>query len=508
LTEDQFFRLAAICDRALLSADARPDWFSVPFLHVLRRHPVDLAQYAGIDDDTSPARKLRIHWSRQASLLRPLVAPVGRNAAWMEGLDATTGADVLIVSHLVSSTADPTRPDFYFGSLADDLAKQGVTSVTALIDHEPWTGTQRKQPYFRGGPAARVVLPRTLSLQQEVGLLRRALRTANEISAYGRKATDAHERETLREAARAAASSAMVSTLRIREAIGELCACMRPRMVLVTWEGHAWERSVFAIARERSPGVRCLGYQHTILQRHTHALKRSLGRQHDPDALLTIGEVTAAALQSAWDGHGVPVAVYGSHRRRDSVRPPASFSSGARRCLVVPEGLETECLSLIDFTLRAAREIRDLDFVIRMHPVLPFEQLRRRHPQIGDLPPNVSISKNADIEQDFADSTWVLYRGSSAVIHAVLAGKKPIYYRTPDDFGIDPLFSLDTWRTVVTTVGEFRDAMSAVAGNDSAGDCDYERAKAYCDGYVRSPRLENVLGWFTEPAGSDSNSVA
>lgn len=496
MNETEYFWLTDVCDRALLSREASPDWIAVPFLHVLREHPAILAQYSHLFSANPFSSRMRPEIWRNASLLRPLLfSPFG----WRDIEPNDTGiigqVDILFVSHLVSAEADPDVPDFYYGRLSEYLAAEGITSMTALIDHDAWGRPKSKMRFSRPVPAARIVLPRVLRYAEEWALLARAKQAATEISAYRDRLTDTDERRVIDAAIRAAMSSATVSTLRIQALIGRLCARLKPKVVIVTWEGHAWERAAFHAARLANASTACLGYQHTIFQRHSHALMRSLGTAYDPDGLLAMGYVTAEALRNAWNEHSVPVSVYGSHRRYTGTPLPKSDAAGSQ-CLVIPEGLEAECLSLIDFTFRAAALLKELRFVIRMHPVLPFDDFVHRHPGLRKLPVNVRVSTSRDIENDFAESNWALYRGSSAAVHAVLAGLRPIYISAPEELAIDPLFSLDVWRRTVSSIQELQSTIATDEDTPATTrSTEWIAARAYCEKYVISPRSEVVLDW-------------
>src|SRR5207253_1683821 len=158
------------------------------------------------------------------------------------------------------------------------------------------------------------------------------------------------------------------------------------------------------------------------------------------------------------------------------------------QCIVIPDGLESECLILFDFALNAARDIPDIRFCLRMHPVLPFAKLARHHPHLKALPRNVYVSDRADIAADFADSAWALYRGSSAIVHGVLMGVRPMYLERPNELSIDPLFAMKGWRQRVDNVAAFRVLLSKDRAAAAPGrQAEWEAARDFCDRYVVSP---------------------
>jgi len=507
VTEAEYFALTAACDALLCAPPVTPERVAVPWLHVLSEHPNNLSQYKWVFDRPGLPAKARRNLRHSLGIARTLASGIARTLArslWSPGNNLAPGpvqfpaqVDMLIISHLVSAQAGPESTDFYYGRLPEELASRGLSSLVALQDHVPNADRSFRERLTRGGVMSRVVLPRWSTWNQERRMVRGARRVASVLLKESLAAQTPLQRAVALEAAHHAATGSTIASLRLHEAVKRLCARFRPRALMVTWEGHAWERLAFHAARSVDPAVRCIGYQHTILFPRSHALKRSLGEGYDPDVILTVGDVTRDVLRTAEGLRGMPVITYGSHRRVAAAVQRASDAS--TRCLVIPEGIESECLALFDFALSAAVHMPDMQFVLRMHPVLPFDGLARRHPRFRALPANVRVSNHADITTDFAQCDWALYRGSSAAVHAVLAGVRPMYVERPGELPIDPLFALDGWRRHVATV----EALAAVVAVDRAATSEdrrreWEPARAFCGRYVVPPNPEVVCGLLTD----------
>jgi hypothetical protein len=459
----------------------------------LSEHPNNLGKYEGVFRRWGRAESLRISLRRTASLGLTLVRSLWRSIAGNgePSLSFPQEIDVLLISHLVSADVRPETPDFYYGTLPEQLASRGVTSLVALHNHVSRGDRRLRKLLTRGGPTCRVVLARWSTWKQELGILRRLRAVASRLLIEASAAERRVESAVAMEASRNATAGAAMVALRMHFAVGQLCARYKPRALLVTWEGHAWERLAFHAARSIDPAIRCVGYQHTVLFPRSHALRRSLGRTYDPDVILTIGDVNREVLRQTENLRGVPVITYGSHRRHPTPRPRTVDAS--TRCLVIPEGLELECLTLFDFALGAAPRLPDLQFVLRTHPVTPFASLARRHARFRVLPPNVCISDQTDIADDFARCDWALYRGSSAIVHAVLTGVRPVYLERPGQMVIDPLFAMPGWRTHAASIEALGDVVEtdrALAADEKQRE--WEPAKAYCDRYV-APADANVV---------------
>ena len=59
------------------------------------------------------------------------------------------------------------------------------------------------------------------------------------------------------------------------------------------------------------------------------------------------------------------------------------------------------------------------------------------------------------MEEDIKNSNYVLYRGSSVVIQAVLSGLKPIYFMEDNELSMDPLFLCQESERIVSNSEDF-----------------------------------------------------
>jgi hypothetical protein len=487
LNAGQYLALCEACDRVLLAPDATIERVAVPWLHVIREHPVFLQNYADeVRGSGGAAARAKRALRRQAIQWRQLW-----RAARSDGLPwHTAGAlpesvEVLFVSHLLNAEQAGQAEDFYFGTLAEELRERGRPAALALLNHSGQPSRDLASRWLRDA-APRVVLSESLDLTHERALHRRLLDESHRLDKLARGTARGIERSVWSRAAAEALSDAALATLRMSEQVGALVAKLRPSAIVVTHEGHAWERVVFAAARRSRPGIRCIGYQHAALFKLQHAVRRSLLGAYNPDRIVAAGKVGAAQLASAPRLAGVPVGVLGSGRAGktgtvDSRATPATAARVAKAatCLVLPEGISAECHLLFEFSLECARGCPEMRFVWRLHPILSFESLLARNAKLRNRPPNVELSTR-DFADDLAVTGWALYRGSTAVIQAVAERVRPVYVQVPGEMTVDPLYELEGFRERVTTAADFvrvvRSARERVECDDGAADA----ARAYC----------------------------
>lgn len=500
MTEQEYIELVAACDRLLRAPGTRLARVAIPVLHVINEHPGNLGPFRRLvrpDDahtEADPGREPEV----PSGLAEPVraVARAGR-ALWRSSRrhhrDGATwsadmsGTDVLIVSRLLTSKQLESTDDFYFGALQRQLADRGASSVILYMDHRPEGDLD---PAGRI-EASRGVLPRTIAPATEALIWAECARVRSDLRASAaRSSVDSIDSHVALLASRHATLETTVSNLRLHASVAAACRALRPRIVITLHEGDASERVIWSAARSNGSRPLCVGYQHTRLLRRAHAIRRSLnvaGIDCDPDVILTLGEIPHATLAASPELESVRLITYGSHRRSAPDEPPPQRER-RQHCLVLPDADEGECGILFDFAAACARSKPEMTFSLRPHPIMNVAALKSRHPALAVLPPNVSFSSGRSLEADCSGAGYCLYRGSSAVIHAVLAGVRPFYVSRPRELTFDTLHELQEWRETVTSPREFVAGTCAVEPPPEAA----LRAWSYCDRYVSAVRPEAI----------------
>lgn len=471
MNEAQYRSLCAACDRFLLAPEAGVERIAIPWLHVIRAHPIFLDGYGevfnpGRTEGATPLRNL-------ASAIRHLgkaVAADGR--PWAGEIPQKT--DVLIVSHLVNESFAGQEDDFYYGNAAAELAAQGISSIIALINYTDLPAATLAAQWNEA-KTPRVVFSPVLDPATERSLYRRTRAEARRLRIAAQASASDFDRRVATRAAREAEGGGAVSALRLGEQIRALVEKLQPRAIVVTYEGHSWERVAFAGARAAAPGITCIGYQHAALFNMQHAIQRNLADGFNPDAILTSGQMSRLRLQNNPELSGVYIAAMGSNRsfaRQPKKRRPTDKHA----CIVLPEGLDSECKLLFGFSLACAQAMPEIEFIWRLHPNMSYEMLAKQNPSFRELPSNIILSKQP-LADDIARSHWGLYRGSTAIVQAAVSGVWPIYLSSPDEISIDTLYEIETLRAGVAEVADFRALVVADAVDPEAAD----RLQDYCE---------------------------
>ncbi len=484
MNENQYRVLCHACDQALTANDATIERVAISWLHVVREHPVFLRDYEDVvgADGISilPTMRTVRHLLGFFSQLRP---KVGGQSPWFCADTLPEHVDVLFVSHLVNSSHIDQATDFYYGRLPEDLVRCGYSVAIALINHTNLK-SENLVPRVRPGLVPRIVLSGALGMTDEFSIFQRLRTESIRLKKAASREKSGLFQRVLMRAAQESLSGASRSTLRIGQQIHALVEKLRPNAVVVTHEGHGWERLAFSVARSAAPGVICIGYQHAALFRLQHAIRRRLGSSYNPDVILTAGSISQWQLESCPELEGMPISVLGSTRSigdtlEANQSPPREWGEDSQKktCLVIPEGIASECWLLFSFSAECARACPDVTFIWRLHPILSFELLRKMYPELRDLPENIKLSSSG-LEDDAAHSRWTLYRGTTAIVQAVLAGSHPVYFQSQaDEMTIDPLYAVNGGRTTISNVEDFQNLLSAELDLTTS---EVEEVRKYC----------------------------
>ena len=267
LNTNQYHSLRLTSD-LLLSLDSPPERIAIAWLHIIREHPEFLAKYSFLLEPEpnlrSLVRKTIREFSHAAGYLRRCISGLSSGGThWSTTEPHAKSADVLFLSHLLSPSHIGQDQDFYFGSVPIDLAKNGVSTAIALINHTNNVPRRLANQYSRIA-SPRIILSNLLSIAEEISFRRLAAHEKQTLEKLVARLPKGLQRSLAAWAAIETMSSATATNLRIHHQISSLVRILQPKAIVVTFEGHAYERIAFHAARNAMPNIICIGYQHAV----------------------------------------------------------------------------------------------------------------------------------------------------------------------------------------------------------------------------------------------------
>ncbi len=455
--QNRYSKICKACDSVLLSGNSRPEIIAINFLHVIiRGTSTSLQTYAYLFNNEFWLYRIIRHCYLFIKNILGIFYNVACSIFYrtQKFEDATHNIDFLFISHYTGIKDGLTHyQDSYFGEMVNQLCQNQKSSVVAYINH-----TINQDVVFQKKSGVLPILLRNSTSFVNLIKIYRGL-----FGAYQslRKTNNSLLLKVMEQAKISVLSRSTVRNLILADQVGNIIKRYSPNCIIATYEGHAWERLVFSVARGVNPNIKCISYQHAPLFKFQHAIRRNLDQQYNPDIILTSGQVSATQLQSLNELDKVRISVIGSGRQ---IISEASNSSRQTEldlvsCLVTPEGTMDECNLIFEFSLRCAKNIKDINFIFRFPPMINIDLLIKHNKKFRNLPDNITISE-LSLLKDISRSNVILYRGSSVVIQAVVFGLKPIYLKVNNEFTIDPLYEITEGREIVTNIEEFELSLS------------------------------------------------
>jgi hypothetical protein len=499
--EKEYIELCQTCDNVLLSTDSTNERVGIPWLHIIREHPIFLSNYIDLFTKHNRLKRVSIRFIRILKYLagwmkQIIIASRSSSLSYVESGKTFKETDVLFISHILNFSQAGKQEDFYFDLVPSELLSKGFTTTIVLINHSNESETFIVDKW-KLSDVKRIVLSKSLGIIGDLKLFRRILRESAILAKFSKKEQPGLMKDVLSRASDEALSGSTRNTLRIHHQIGLLCNLLKPKVIVVTHEGHAWERLAFAAARESCPSVKCIGYHHSTLFRLQHSIKRNLFGKFNPDIIMTSGLIAKYHLEKARGLNGIQFSVLGSNRNFSRIETLQAFESKIERlqdiCLVIPEGELSECNLLFEFSKACAIKCPSIQFIWRLHPVINFEIIVKQNSKLKNLPINITLS-DSSLQEDLALSRWALYRGTTTIVRAVGNGVQPIYLQVPGEMTIDPLYDIDDWKIKVKDVADFIEAVKFNEGvNQQSSQLEKKSLISYCESIFMKFRSDALI---------------
>jgi len=367
--------------------------------------------------------------------------------------------DILFVSHLTNVKHLELKEDFYFGNLEQISFENGLTTETVLINHCKANANDSHKIKKRNT----TILSSYLSPLEEIKLVIKLVQASFSLPKVGEKNFDFSAKY-------AQFDRNSIANTRIHDQIRDAIYRFNPKIIIHTFEGHGWERMICQTAHLQPGLVKVIGYHHAVLFPGPRAMNFKYGQGADPDIILMSGDSTARAFVEQSEFSQEEVSVMGSlkHVSKDAKVPLVKIKDS---CLIVPEGDISEVRIMAESGLKIASLLPSVNFILRLHPLLTDEKVRKLIPKLNQLPKNFSFS-NMDLNTDISKASWILYRASSVVLSGLSRGVRPIYINSDDSNQInDPIPDSISYRKIAKTdrdiVNVIQQDISASSEKDS-----------------------------------------
>jgi len=413
-------KLCNYCDKILISNKNSLSTLSYSKLHVIKNHPDFIKEYLLSDHserNTKVELKIKSFLSSIVNYLKLLSFEQPNFYFKKKKLKKI---DVLLISHLISIKHLNLIDDFYFGLMKNKLKKIGLTSKIILRNETKYLSKH----LFSNLKKDKVILSKRTFLIKELIFIIYAFFQFLKFNLFIDKFKIKKKKINF---FNLRSFGYIITNLRLNFQINRLLKTFNPKYVVITFEGHAWEKLVIKDIKKK--GIKVFAYQFSTITKHHHSLFRKLDNESSPDCIFTTSKQTKDIFKKEY---GCPVKIIGSSKSKKNKYRRLKKNKSV---LILPEAYLDESKLMLKFAIETLIYNKNIKFYLRLHPMIDISELNINLKNY----PNIKLS-NCKIIDDFKRCTFVLHRGSSAAVQAVAYGLNPIYYGKFDEFNVNPLY--------------------------------------------------------------------
>lgn len=347
-----------------------------------------------------------------------------------------TKCKILIISHLLNENQLKARNDFYFGRIGQIFKKKNFSYQYLLVNHT--RASSLKLNNINKNKNKKWLIDDFLCISTELLLIYKQFKSIfwilknkkifkNKVS-FKNIIFSLFNNET---------KFALRSNLMIKKYLKKL----HPEYLITTYEGFPWERQIFKATKEFNSKIKVIGYQQVFLNSNYKSIFFKLSENYDPDIIWALDNFSKKLFLKS-NLKNKKIKVVGNLKEKKMFKIKKHNYEDNKNILVLPEGIESECIKMFKYTLNLAFNNEKFNFFWRVHPVIKIKNiLKKMNINKLSLPKNIIISQEKNLERDFENCKFVIYRGSAAAIEALNYGLIPMYLKIRNEPNIDILNS-------------------------------------------------------------------
>lgn len=337
--------------------------------------------------------------------------------------------DCLLISHLISENESSLKNgnDFYFGDFEKNKNFKKLNSFKVIINH-----TKKYKSGYSNNNL--IILQNYADFKYSIKILSKLYFL---FLKYLIKSNKDNNKNLLNIIALEFINPKTFRNLILKKNFEHIINKRKVKKVFFTYEGFAWEKFLCEVIKKNDKNSELFGYQFAILIESQNSILNRISNKYLPNKIVTSGINNYKILRKKFS----KIIIIGSSRFTKNKKRLNHFK---KNCLVLPEGIDSECNILLDFVLRLASKTPKINFIIRFHPLTSVSKMKKKFFKImkGEKFKNIIFSTKT-FNFDLQRSSICLHRGSTSAITAAQGGLMPIYYNFKSHLNIDPMFQID-----------------------------------------------------------------
>jgi len=268
------------------------------------------------------------------------------------------------------------------------------------------------------------------------------------------------------------------------------------RSFITTYENMPWEPMCLLALKELSPKTISFGYQHSNVPEFATNYFLSeieLTQRPLPDKIYTTGPIPKNIIEKNSPGKYPFIDSSCALRYKNINNKVNKHSKNHRRILVALDGIP-DVYKFVNYVLSELSEQKNYEIIIRPHPILPMNKLKKRIQINYSKLNNVIISEGGLITNDFEKVSVVIYRESTVALQAIAFGLPVICFQNHPIISFDPLFELHDFKWNVDESEKLEPLLNKIYEMDDGSFLKAkQKAKLYIDSYFQKCTDDKIL---------------
>jgi hypothetical protein len=207
--------------------------------------------------------------------------------------------------------------------------------------------------------------------------------------------------------------------LRLADQIKDLLKIYTPKILLITFEGHAWERLAINICKKQN--VKCIAHQFSTITPNQFGISTNLKNEYNPNYIATSGSITKNFFISKCKLNNV--FKLGSAKFTDEKK---NFKKN--QILVALDFQFSKMQEMLKYIVMISTSYKNYFFLLRIHPIAYSDEnyLSYVKKNIKNII-NIKLS-HTNLRNNLKKSKFLIYRESSLSIICLKYNVIPIFY--------------------------------------------------------------------------------
>ena len=318
--------------------------------------------------------------------------------------------DILIISNIISK--DNFTKDIYFGNLDKLLDVNNIKNIKVL----------RNFTYKKSSEISHLLKKKQILLCKRVDYVKELkflLLTLREylIFIFLNKYNKIKNFISLRD------FISIPGNLRLINQIDKVLTISKPKIIIFTYEGHAWERLLIKLCKKKYKNLITIGYQFSTIKKDQIGIFRKLKDNYNPNFLATSGEITKnQMLKKINFSELFKLGSANFTKRKTKLIKSIDL-------LVALDSEENELIKMVKFCVNFSKYNEKFKIVLRYHPI------HRNNPKIinhissvVNKVVNIKVSNNS-LDEDLTKSKYLLFTDSAIAITCLKYKVKPLFFQ-------------------------------------------------------------------------------